>query len=165
MATGNPSLLALPEKVDLGTWIPIRDKSDRLRDTKNANASFRILEESVMANPFVHVELMTTDVGKAKEFYGKLFAWNLEDVPGMDYTIINVGEGTGGGLMKIPMPGMSSSWMAYVLVDDLAASTEKAKTLGASIVKEITEVPGMGSFSVMIDPTGAALAMWQPKMK
>lgn len=118
-----------------------------------------------MANPFVHVELMTTDVGKAKEFYGKLFAWKLEDVPGMDYTIINVGEGTGGGLMKIPMPGMSSSWMAYVLVDDLAASTEKAKSLGASIVKEITEVPGMGSFSVMIDPTGAALAMWQPKMK
>ena len=118
-----------------------------------------------MANPFVHVELMTTDVDKAKEFYGKLFAWKLEDVPGMDYTIINVGEGTGGGLMKVPMPGMASSWMAYVLVDDLAASTEKAKSLGASIVKEMTEVPGMGSFSVMIDPTGAALAMWQPKMK
>jgi uncharacterized protein len=67
-------------------------------------------------------------------------------------------------MMQVPMPGMPSSWMAYVLVDDLAASTEKAKSLGATIVKGVTEVPGMGSFSVMIDPTGAALAMWQSKM-
>jgi len=117
-----------------------------------------------MANPFVHVELMSTDLGKSKEFYQSLFNWKLEDVPGMDYTVINVGEGTGGGMMKIPMPGMSSSWMAYVLVDDLAASTAQARSLGATICKDITEVPGMGSFSVMVDPTGATLAMWQPKM-
>ena len=34
-----------------------------------------------MANPFVHVELMSTDVAKAKSFYGKLFDWTLEDMP------------------------------------------------------------------------------------
>ncbi len=34
-----------------------------------------------MAKPFVHVELNTTDVAKAKSFYGKLFDWKLEDVP------------------------------------------------------------------------------------
>lgn len=117
-----------------------------------------------MANPFVHVELMTTDIGKAKEFYRTLFDWNLEDVPGMDYTIIKVGEGTGGGMMQVPTAGMGSSWMAYVLVDDIAASTAKAKELGATICKEITEVPGMGRFSIMVDPTGASLAMWQPLM-
>ena len=33
-----------------------------------------------MANPFVHVELNTTDVSRAKAFYGKLFDWKLEDV-------------------------------------------------------------------------------------
>jgi predicted enzyme related to lactoylglutathione lyase len=33
-----------------------------------------------MANPFVHVELNTTDVDKAKEFYGQLFDWKLEDM-------------------------------------------------------------------------------------
>ena len=32
-----------------------------------------------MGNPFVHAELMTTDVAKAKAFYGKLFDWQLED--------------------------------------------------------------------------------------
>ena len=40
-----------------------------------------ILKESVMPNPFCHVELNTTDVKKAKDFYGKLFNWKLEDLP------------------------------------------------------------------------------------
>jgi predicted enzyme related to lactoylglutathione lyase len=117
-----------------------------------------------MANPFVHVELMSTDIGKAREFYQRLFGWKLEDLPGMDYTLIKVGEGTGGGMMKTPVPGMPSSGTAYVLVDDIVASTEKARSLGATICKDITEVPGMGSFSIMVDPTGATLAMWQSKM-
>ncbi|PYS67649.1 MAG: VOC family protein, partial [Acidobacteria bacterium] len=33
-----------------------------------------------MANPFVHVELNTTDVEKAKSFYSQLFDWELEDM-------------------------------------------------------------------------------------
>ena len=32
-----------------------------------------------MSNPFVHVELMSTDVDKAKSFYGGLFDWKLEE--------------------------------------------------------------------------------------
>ena len=114
-----------------------------------------------MANPFVHVELMTTDVAKAKAFYSGLFDWKLEDLPGMDYTIINVGEGTGGGMMKTVEPNSPSHWMAYVHVDDAAAATEKARTLGATICKEVTEIPGIGWFSVITDPTGATLALWQ----
>ena len=121
-----------------------------------------------MGNPFVHVELATTDPEKAKSFYGKLFDWKLEDVDmggGMTYTMIGVGEGTGGGLLKHPMPGAPSAWLAYVLVEDLKAATAKAKSLGATIIKEETEVPGAGSFSIFLDPTGAALALWQPKAK
>jgi uncharacterized protein len=116
-----------------------------------------------MANPFCHVELATTDLGKAKDFYGKLFDWKLEDVPMENgtYTLIQVGEGTGGGMMKHPMPGAPSSWLAYVDVDDVAAATKKAKSLGANIVKDVTEIKGIGSFSIFTDPTGATLALWQ----
>lgn len=120
-----------------------------------------------MANPFVHVELNTTDVGKAKTFYSQLFGWKLEDVPlGPDgtYTMIQVGEGTGGGIMKHPMPGAQSNWLAYVLVDDIAAATRKAKSLGATVVKDVTEVMGAGHLSIIMDPTGAALGLWKPKM-
>src|SRR4051812_375225 len=119
-----------------------------------------------MGNPFVHIELATTDVAKAKAFYGKLFDWKLEDVDmgdGMTYTMIGVGDGTGGGMLKHPMPGAPSAWFAYVLVDDVVAATEKAKSLGATIIKDVTDVTGRGAFSLFIDPTGAALALWQAK--
>lgn len=120
-----------------------------------------------MPNPFVHVELSTTDLGKAKEFYQKLFDWKLDDVPmgnGDTYTMVEVGEndyGVGGGMMKVPMPGVPPNWMAYVSVDDIKAATEKAKSLGATVIRDITPVPGMGSFSIISDPTGAVLGLWK----
>lgn len=116
-----------------------------------------------MANPFVHVELQTSDTEKSRKFYESLFDWKLEQLPGMDYTMINVGEGTGSGMMKNPVPGMPDSWLPYILVDDVAASTKKAKALGATICKEVTEIPNFGWFSVIMDTTGAAFGLWQPK--
>ncbi len=119
-----------------------------------------------MSNPFVHVELNTTDVDKAKEFYRQLFDWKLEDMamgPSGTYTVINVGDGTGGGILKNPMPGVPSFWLAYVLVDDIGAATKKAASLGAKVVKDSIEVPDMGWLSIIADPTGAALGLWQTK--
>jgi predicted enzyme related to lactoylglutathione lyase len=118
-----------------------------------------------MANPFVHVELNTTDLNKAKTFYGKLFDWKLEDMPmGADsYTMIKVGEGTGGGMMKQMVPGAPSAWLAYVNVDDINAATKKAKSLGATIMKDVTEVMGAGWLSIIVDPTGAPLGLWKAK--
>ena len=119
-----------------------------------------------MANPFVHVELNTTDLDKAKDFYSQLFGWELEDMqmgPSGTYTVIKVGEGTGGGMLKNPMPGVPSFWLAYVSVDDVGAATKKAAALGAKVHKESVEVPNMGWFSILEDPTGAAIALWQTK--
>ena len=115
-----------------------------------------------MANPFVHIELETGDLGKSKAFYTRMFDWKLEEFPSMEYTIIKVGEGTGGGMMKKPDTNIPDHWLPYILVEDVAASTKKAKSLGATIVKDVTEVPDMGWFSVIIDPTGAAFGLWQP---
>jgi predicted enzyme related to lactoylglutathione lyase len=119
-----------------------------------------------MGNPFVHAELMSTDIKRSKDFYGKMFDWKLEDVPmdDMTYTMINVGGGTGGGMLKNPIPGAPSSWMAYVQVSDIKAATAKAKTLGANVMKDVTEVMGMGWLSIITDPTGAMLGLWQAKM-
>jgi predicted enzyme related to lactoylglutathione lyase len=118
-----------------------------------------------MANPFVHVELNTTDVNKAKTFYGKLFDWKLEDVPmpGGSYTMIKPEKGTGGGMMKHPVPGAPSSWLAYVEVDDIEGSTKKAKSLGATVMKDVTEITGAGWLSIIVDPTGACLGLWKEK--
>ena len=116
-----------------------------------------------MANPFVHIELNTTDLNQAKGFYGELFDWDLNDVdmgPTGTYTTVKVGDGTGGGMLKHPMGG-PSLWIPYVLVDDVVAKTAKAKQLGAKIVKDNETVPNMGRYSILIDPTGATVALWQ----
>jgi uncharacterized protein len=126
------------------------------------------MEKAVMANPFVHVELASTDVEKAKSFYRSMFDWQLKDEDmggGMTYTMISVGEGTGGGMMSHPVPGAPSAWLAYVLVDDITAATAKAKSLGATVMRDVTEVMNAGSFSIIVDPTGAHLGLWQPKAK
>ena len=121
-----------------------------------------------MANPFVHVELQTTDIKKARDFYAKLFDWKLEDapVPGFGtYTMIGVGEGTGGGMMPSAMPGAPSAWLAYVDVSDLTSSTKKAKDLGAKVLVDSMAVADMGKFSIITDPTGATIGLWQSTRK
>ncbi len=118
-----------------------------------------------MPNPFVHLELNSTDVEKSKAFYGSLFDWTLEGVPmgDLDYTIIKVGKGTGGGMMKQLIPGASSAWLPYVAVDDIKAATKKAESLGAKVMKDVSEVADMGWLSIIVDPTGAMLGLWQTK--
>ena len=78
-----------------------------------------------MANPFVHVELNTTDPEEAKGRDDGRHA----DGPDVTYTMIQPGEGTGGGLMKQLMTGAPSAWLPYVDVDDVKASTEKGRSL------------------------------------
>jgi uncharacterized protein len=129
--------------------------------------SFR--SEEIMLNPFVHVELNTPEPEKAKDFYSKLFQWQLEDmpnpaVPNDTYTMIRVGQGTEGGIRK-QVPGGPTGWLAYVLVEDIHASTQQAKSLGAQVMKDVMEVPGTGWLSIIRDPTGAVLGMWQPEME
>jgi hypothetical protein len=50
-----------------------------------------------------------------------------------------------------------------VQVGDVAAATEKAKALGAKVVKDVSVVEGAGRFSIITDPTGAMLGLWEPK--
>jgi predicted enzyme related to lactoylglutathione lyase len=122
-----------------------------------------------MTNPFVHVELNSPDPGKAKAFYGKLFQWELDDMPDpatpdQSYTLIKVGEGTGGGIMKQVQNG-PAGWIPYVQVDDLRAATDKAKTLGGKVMKDETEVTDMGWFSIIQDPAGSIVGLWKANPK
>ncbi len=121
-----------------------------------------------MANPFVHVELQSNDLAKARAFYAKLFDWKLEDaeVPGFgSYTMIQVGDGTGGGMMKNQAKGVPSHWLPYVDVADIVSSTRKAKELGAKVALDVTPVGEMGRMSVIVDPSGATLGLWQTTKK
>lgn len=118
-----------------------------------------------MANAFVHVELSTTDLLKAKAFYGQLFAWQLDDLPAPEgcYTLIRVGAGTGGGMMTQMTPGAPSTWLPYVQVDDIAVATRRARELGATVLRDVTQVMEAGWLALITDPTGAHLGLWQER--
>ena len=122
-----------------------------------------------MANPFVHVELQTTDVAKAKQFYSSLFGWKLSDMPMPggegSYTLIEVGEGTGGGMFQNTKPDAPPMWLAYVGVDDVAATTQRARELGAKVCMDVMPVGDFGKMSVLQDPAGATFALWQALKK
>jgi hypothetical protein len=114
-----------------------------------------------MANPFVHIELNTPDLAKSKEFYGAIAGWTFtdNDMGGMIYSMFKPDSGPGGGMMTVP--GAPTQWLGYIGVEDINASTTQATSLGATLLRGPHEVPGHGWMSILIDPTGAPIALWQ----
>jgi predicted enzyme related to lactoylglutathione lyase len=116
-----------------------------------------------MPNPFVHLELSTPDAAKAKAFYSGLFGWSFNDKDmghGFVYSTFKPDKGPGGGIYS--MPEAPTTWLPYVGVDEINAATEKAVSLGAAIQKGPMEIPGIGWFTTLTDPTGATIALFQP---
>jgi predicted enzyme related to lactoylglutathione lyase len=118
-----------------------------------------------MANPFTYSELHSKDEKKARAFYSSLFDWKLEpfDVPGRQYHMVDAREGHPGAITEELFEGVSG-WLTYVQVDDCAKSTRKARELGAQIVRDCVEIPD-GIFSVLRDPAGAVVGIFQPRKR
>ncbi len=62
------------------------------------------------------------------------------------------------------MEGQPTAWTTYVSVADADAAVAKAKEAGAAMVfVEPMDVMDVGRMAVFADPTGAVIAVWQPK--
>lgn len=117
---------------------------------------------------FSWVDLGTTDSGAAKKFYGGLFGWAFDDQPagpGMTYSMATVGGERVCALytMGKEMEGIPPHWLSYVTVDDADAIAKKATANGGKVMKEPFDVMTYGRMAVLTDPSGAAIAVWQPK--
>ena len=116
---------------------------------------------------FTWYELMTTDTAAAKAFYGNVVGWDMQDMsmPGMTYTLLTVGETPVCGLMALPEEarkmGAPPSWLGYVAVDDVDATTEQGQRRGGKVHMPPMDVPDIGRFSVIADPQGATLGMFK----
>lgn len=107
-------------------------------------------------------ELMTTDTAKAGEFYSKLLGWEQTPFPGdMPYTMFKIGEQSAGGMGSITpeMGNVPPHWMSYITVDDVDASAKKAEELGGKVVVPPTDIPNVGRFTLVTDPTGANIGL------
>jgi uncharacterized protein len=101
-------------------------------------------------------ESLTTDVGKAREFYSNLFGWMAEvkQMPGMEYTVFRNGGMDIAGLMAIPQPDIPPHWGTYFTVNDTDEAAKTAEGLGATLFVPSMDIPGIGRFCGIISPQG-----------
>jgi uncharacterized protein len=125
--------------------------------------------EEAKVGSFCWLELGTTDRSAAKNFYSNLFGWAAEDMPmgpDMTYTIFRIdGNDTGGAyqLMKEELDAhVPPHWMPYVKVESADASAAKAVALGAKQIVPPSDIPNVGRFAVIQDPSGAHINIFQP---
>jgi hypothetical protein len=117
------------------------------------------------AGTFVWNELSSTDVEAAKKFYSELLGWRYKggDVEGFAYTeFIPAGEEKPvGGMFQMgeEFGGAASHWMSYVSVEDVDASARRAEELGGKVCVPPTDIPNVGRFCVINDPSGATLSL------
>jgi uncharacterized protein len=117
---------------------------------------------SAPANPVVHLELRTSNLPRACDFYVRLFGWRAETIHAGTgrYLTLELGVGIDGGIVE--HDSNRPLWLPYVEVADVSEATERARLLGASVLLEPREGPA-GWRSAVEAPAGGEIAMWQPK--
>jgi predicted enzyme related to lactoylglutathione lyase len=111
---------------------------------------------------FTWSELSTSDLTKSKAFYSEVFGWGWGGAD--EYAEAQVGGRTIGGAMpRSPdMPAeVPDSWLVYFSTADVDADAKKAADKGATIVVPPTDIPDTGRFAVLLDPQGAAFALFK----
>lgn len=123
-------------------------------------------QTATAASTFCWNELRTPDPEAAKRFYTQLLGWTTREMDMVEagsYTIFVAGDKDVGGMMKTTKEGIPPHWLSHVAVEDVDAATKKAEQLGAKTDVPPTDIPGTGRFSVITDPTGASIALFQGK--
>jgi predicted enzyme related to lactoylglutathione lyase len=116
------------------------------------------------AGSFCWDELATSNPEAAANFYAGLFGYAVEAVdmgPMGTYRILKRGDRQTAGITKMPAQVPHPNWLAYLAVQDVDASTRNAKELLAKVLMEPMDIPNIGRFAIIADPTGAAIALFK----
>ena len=144
---GIQAVFADPTGAILGAWQP------------GTFPGFTVLDEHGAPSWF---ELHTRDYETALSFYRSVFGWELNTVGDSGEfrysTMRNPGgEGELAGILDAKgfLPdGVSAYWTVYWEVADAAATVEKVKKLGGSVVAAAEDTP-YGRIATVADPAGA----------
>jgi hypothetical protein len=113
-------------------------------------------------------ELMTRDVERAKQFYRDTIGWSFNPMtmPGGGTYWCAMQDGKpAAGLFSLDTPefdGVPESWMSYLAVDDVDQRVAQAVKLGATLVKPLFDVPGVGRIAILRQPGGAGIGWMTP---
>ncbi len=119
---------------------------------------------------FSWADTSSTDSAASKQFYMGLFGWGNTDIPigdGMNYTMFQLdGENVAalsGATQEAIEQNIPSHWSCYVTVDDVDAILPIATENGAQVIFGPMDVFDSGRMAFIMDPTGAALGLWQAR--
>src|SRR5437667_3718297 len=120
------------------------------------------------AGSFRWIELATTVGSGGKIFYAEVVGREAQDSPigpDMVYTMLRLnGKDVGALYQKGEMMKEGPThWASYVSVTSADETVAKAKSLGATIRQEASDVMDIGRMAVITDPTGATFCIWEPK--
>jgi len=108
-------------------------------------------------------ELLTTDPEPAAAFYAALLGWGQRTEPmadGRPYTVLTDGGAPAAGVMAMPRGAtFRPSWLPYVAATGVDETAARARSLGATITTQPADIPGIGRFAVLADPTGARVGL------
>jgi len=118
----------------------------------------------------VHFEIPADNLEKQKKFYGDLFGWKIEKMPGpMEYwSILTVPvdekgmpmrPGVNGGMMKKQMPDQKP--VNYISVESVDEYSKKVVSLGGQIAVPKMEIPGIGWWALALDPEGNQIGLFE----
>lgn len=120
---------------------------------------------------FCWTEIATTNLETAKTFYAELFGWKFQESTvtegQMKYLEYGPENGSGlGGMYELSAETCPEGaslppphFMNYIAVDDVDEAASKVFELGGKIVVPPMEIPKVGRFTMVEDPTGAKFSM------
>ena len=107
-----------------------------------------------MGAPVTHFEIISRNGEQMKDFYSKLFDWEINSNNPMNYGLVKKeGNGIGGGVGS-PGPDGMTHVTFYAEVPDPQATLDMATSMGGSVVVPVTVIPGMVTFALFSDPDG-----------
>ena len=163
LAAGAKQLMAPTNIADVGRGSAIKDPTGAPLCLWRSGQGDQPDAAQSPPGAFCWNELWTPDDQKALAFYEKTFGYTHDSMdmgPQGTYYILKSADGVSrAGLMRSVEPKAPPMWLPYVAVADCDASASKAKSLGAQVVHEPTDIPAVGRFSVFVDPLGAAIAV------
>ena len=150
---------------DVGRFAPVADPLGGVFALYKTAKSYPEEPERPPVGAFCWEELSSTDPEASAKFYAALFGYTVEAMdmgPMGTYRILKSGDRQRAGIMKAPPQGpQHTAWLEYIAVADVDGSTRNARELGAKTVVEPMDIPNIGRFSVILDPQGAAIALFK----
>ncbi len=110
---------------------------------------------------FGHIEIPTIDLKKAKTFYGKLFGWEFQEMPDIDYVVFRTGHHPNGGLMLVKKMPRSSQVNIYIEVDDIDTKLKEIRKARGKVLVKKSPIGEMGFWAQFESPDGCKLSLWE----